>query len=139
MKKKIKTILLVDDHEPTNIFNKLVIKSLDCAESVVVAEDGLQALEFLLKKVDGAYPVPELIFLDVNMPRMNGWEFLEGYQKIDTKQKGAVVIVMLTSSLNPDDQERANNIEDITGYAEKPLSRISLEKVIRKHFPECCD
>jgi|ERR1043166_2888849 CheY-like chemotaxis protein len=133
MKKKLKCILLVDDNNDDNFFHKIIIKKADVAESIQVAENGLEALEFLKKE---GQIIPELIFLDINMPKMNGWEFLEEYGKLDPKCKARITIMMLTTSANPDDIEKARHIQDVTGFRTKPLTEEMLSEIINEHFPD---
>ena len=85
MKTKLNCILLVDDDEPTNFLNQMVIEELDIAEQIRVAQNGQEALTYLKKTGigDENFPLPDLILLDINMPAMNGWEFLERYRKLN--------------------------------------------------------
>jgi CheY-like chemotaxis protein len=133
MKKKLNCILLVDDDHEDSYFHKLVINEMNITNSIQVAENGLEALEFLKKENQ---VIPELIFLDINMPKMNGWEFLEQYKHLDKNQKARITIVMLTTSVNPDDLRRAQEMEDVTGYKTKPLSVEMLNEILHKYFPE---
>lgn len=132
MKQKLNCILLVDDDHEDSYFHKLVIDEMDITNSVQVAENGIEALEFLKNNP----VVPELIFLDINMPKMNGWEFLEQYKHLDKSRKARITIVMLTTSVNPDDLKKAREMEDVTGYKTKPLSVEMLNEILQNHFPE---
>src|SRR5882762_2086573 len=107
MKKKLDCILLIDDDEPTNYYNSLIIEETGYADHVHVVQSGKKALEYLansahLPKHGDSCPGPDLIFLDVNMPAMNGWEFLDKYRKLE-KHEVRPVVVMLTTSLFPED------------------------------------
>ncbi|EPR67729.1 response regulator [Cyclobacterium qasimii] len=130
MNKKVNCILLIDDDEPTNFLHKIIIDDSGLANKVVAVQSGYEALEYLENKEDGEYPQPDLIFLDINMPAMNGWEFLEEYNKLDEGIKGKVVVVMLTTSINPDDKKKALSKGFINGFLSKPLSKEMLEKLI---------
>ena len=137
MKNKLNCILLVDDDEPTNFLNKMVLEDVDCAETIRVADSGQGALEYLEKAEgpNGNPSSPDLIFLDINMPAMNGWEFLERYSGLAKQHKANVVIVMLTTSLNPDDRAKASNIPDVSGFETKPLTPEKLQSILEKYFP----
>lgn len=137
MKNKLNCILLVDDDEPTNFLNKMVLEDVDCAETIRVADSGQDALEYLQKSQgpNGNPSSPDLIFLDINMPAMNGWEFLERYSGLAKRHKANVVIVMLTTSLNPDDCAKASSITDVSGFETKPLTPEKLRSILEKYFP----
>lgn len=128
--------MLIDDDEPTNFINKMIINQSQCTESIKVCQTAMQALDFLKTKVDGAYPKPNLILLDINMPGINGWEFLELYAELPISQQAEVVLVMLTTSLNPDDRERAQKIPEVSGFKNKPLSKEIITEILMEHFPD---
>jgi len=136
MKQKLNCILLIDDDKPTNFINEVVIKQLDCAEKIVVVQNGSEALDYLKSKDDGEHPQPDLIFLDINMPAMNGWEFLEKYTELDKKQHGKVVVIMLTTSLNQDDEKKASGIAYINGFKSKPLTPEIMQEVLEEYFAD---
>jgi len=136
MKQKLNCILLIDDDKPTNFINEVVIKQLDCAEKIVVVQNGSEALDYLKSKDDGEHPQPDLIFLDINMPAMNGWEFLEKYTELDKKQHGKVVVIMLTTSLNQDDEKKASGIPYINGFKSKPLTPEIMLEVLEEYFAD---
>lgn len=129
-------ILLVDDDNDCNYLHKRVLKKAQCAERIEVANDGEQALHFLKTAVNGKYPCPDLILLDINMPGMNGWEFLEEYEKLDNEVKAKIVLMMLTSSVNPDDEARALKMNIIGGFRRKYLDEESIKEIIQTYFPE---
>ncbi len=133
MKQKLNCVLLIDDDEPTNYFSRMILERCECTEKVTLTQGGEAALRYLEAPTP---PCPELIFLDINMPAMNGWEFLDKYRELDDVQKGKIVIVMLTTSLNPDDKDKAAGIPEISGFASKPLTPKKLTEILLKHFPE---
>lgn len=134
MKKKLNSILLIDDDEIANYINASVVKHVDCCETVVTVQSGQAALDYLTSENDGAYPQPDLIFLDINMPGMNGWEFLEHYQKLKESQRGKVIVVMLTSSVNPDDMAKARSMQEITEFKTKPMTEQMLRAILKESF-----
>jgi len=140
MKTKLNCILLIDDDEPTNFLSSIIIEEANCTEHIQIAQSGQAALDYLTKCVANengcSYPCPDLIFLDINMPAMNGWEFLEQYSKLENKHKGNVIMVMLTTSLNPDDKSKADEIPDVSGFENKPLTAEKLDAILKKHFAD---
>ncbi|HET8964138.1 MAG TPA: response regulator [Chitinophagales bacterium] len=135
--KKINCILLVDDNPADNEFHKIIIDDSDVCNQIRVATNGRNALEYIVKSGDPDavdMPKPDLIFLDINMPGMNGFEFLDEYHKLDTKLKSKIVIIMLSTSLNPDDAERAKKIQEVTEFMNKPLMVDTLKKMVEKYF-----
>lgn len=129
-------MLLVDDDSATNFINEIVIRETGLVRQVVKASTGMQALEFLKIKINSKHPQPEIILLDINMPAMDGWEFMEAYRVLEEEQKAKIIVVMLTTSLNPDDEERARNIKEINDFRNKPLTAEIFIELVEKFFPE---
>lgn len=140
MKSRLNCVLVIDDDEPTNYFNRMILESCGCAEHVKAAQTAEEALDYLTTAVndsyasESGYPCPDLILLDINMPAMDGWEFLDRYRKLDEAQRGKIVIVMLTTSLYPDDIARAKSIPEISAFENKPLTSEKLTKILETHF-----
>jgi CheY-like chemotaxis protein len=135
MKQKLNCVLLIDDDEPTNFLSNMFIEEADCSEHIEIKEGGKEALEYLAnsKSRDNIVPYPELIFLDINMPAMDGWEFLDRYKAVKSEYHKPIII-MLTTSLNPDDALRAFQIPEISGFENKPLSKEKVVGIVKKYF-----
>jgi CheY-like chemotaxis protein len=129
MRTPLNCILLIDDDEPTNFLNRLTLEQTGCSQSIHVAQSGAEALDFLRNTQR-----PDLIFLDVNMPAMDGWEFLERYRSLPSDRKADIVLIMLTTSLNPDDELRTRAIPEVSGFENKPLSQQRVEQLLEKYF-----
>lgn len=132
---KLDCVLLIDDDEATNFYHKLILEDA-CAgvhvQSVTSAHEGL---DFLQSK--GAYadsPQPGIIFLDINMPGMTGWDFLEAYKNLSQEVHQRAVVAMLTTSVNPDDRERGEKIPAVREFVHKPLTPEAFWKVVRDNF-----
>lgn len=136
MKKKLKLILLVDDYEGANFLHQKVIREAGCAENVRVETNAEKALEFLRTEQKDTYPHPEIIFLDLNMPGMSGWEFLDEYKNLTREQRWGTLIVILTTSRNPDDEAKAKAKHPKTIFMNKPLLRKPLEDILREYFSD---
>ena len=128
--KKLDNILLIDDDEDFNFFSKRILQRLNCANEIDIAYNGVEALEILKQKET----FPNLIFLDINMFSMNGWEFLNEYQKIPLQKRKSTVVCMLTSSADPDDRKRALNHGLVNEFEEKPLSENRVKELLLSHF-----
>lgn len=136
MTQQLNCILLIDDDEATNFLHTLIIEELQCTKKIIAVDKAEKALEYLKTKQDDGYARPDLILLDINMPAMDGWDFLEEYKKLDEEQRAKIIIVMLTTSLNPDDEERAKTYEEINGFRHKPLSIPMLKELLKEYFEE---
>lgn len=123
-------ILLIDDDEPTNFLNKMTLEQSGCTRQIQIAQSGQEALDYLRE----AIPRPDLIFLDINMPAMDGWEFLEKYRKLPPARKADIVLIMLTTSLNPDDELRTRAIPEVSGFENKPLNQKQLGILLKRYF-----
>lgn len=134
--------MLIDDDEPTNFLSRIIIEEADCTEHIQIEDGGERALKYLLNSKKSAYnskqyPWPDLIFLDINMPAMNGWEFLEKYKELRRENDSDTIIIMLTTSFNPDDKNKANGISDVTDFKHKPLTEEMINEVLSKYFVDC--
>lgn len=127
---RIKSILLIDDNPADNFMHTRVIKKSGLVGSVHAVESGQEALDYL-KSIETP---PNLIFLDINMPGMNGFEFLVEYNKLSDSLQGDVIVIMLTTSLNPDDHDQAEKEDAVTEFMNKPLTEAALKAVIDKNF-----
>jgi CheY-like chemotaxis protein len=135
--------MLVDDNEHDNFFHEREIKKNNLDTVVVAKKSGSEALEYLKSKKNDENLQPDLIFLDINMPGMNGWEFLHEYNQMDKdlqirvqELQNRVIIVMLTNSENPDDEQRAKTWRFVSDYITKPLTKEKMDDIINTHFIE---
>lgn len=116
-------ILLIDDDNIVNFINSKILETELPGIPIDVFRNGLQALEF----IDENSKFPFLVFLDINMPVMNGWEFLEAI--LDQKHYYDLQIHILTSSVDKSDQAKANQYKQVRSFLHKPLSRTPLEDI----------
>jgi CheY-like chemotaxis protein len=100
---------------------------------VISKNTGSEALDYL-RSIKDESEHPDLILLDINMPGMNGWEFLEEYERLDKRSQGKIVIIMLTTSDNIDDLERAKKWSFVSDYITKPLTKETMKEISNKYF-----
>ena len=134
MKNKLNTVLVIDDDEPTNFLNQMIIEESGCAEQIKAVQSGQEALDYLTREKENWSKGPDLIFLDINMPAMNGWEFLEKYRQLDKERQARVMVVMLTTSLFPEDEMKAREIPEVSGFENKPLTPEKLDRILKAFF-----
>lgn len=136
MKKKLKNVLLIDDSESDNFYHERKIRKMGITDNIHTCFSGQEALDFLKSELEGIHPQPTLIFLDINMPGMNGWEFLQEYEKLEVAQQGEVVLTMLSNSIDERDRSRTKDFKAVQGFYSKPLSEDYLISILEKHFPD---
>jgi CheY-like chemotaxis protein len=130
--KKYKTVMLIDDNEIDNLINQKMIEASAITENIYTHTGAKSAIEFLknMEKLDMANQVlPDVIFLDIDMPLMDGFQFLDEFEKLTNVAKKKCKIVMLTSSINPQDFNRSKKYENVRLYLNKPLSHDSILKL----------
>ncbi len=130
---KATSILLIDDSESTNFFNKMIIEKTIIDACVTIATNGLEALE-ILKKLKEYNEVPDLIFLDINMPIMDGWEFLEQYKNTIGTSEAPTIVLMIGAELNSSDRGRIQELGLIKGFSQKMLKKEVLLNLVNMHL-----
>ena len=116
-------VALVDDDKIFQLTASKTIKALHLSDNVLQFENGEEALEFLRLNAADSDSLPDYIFLDINMPFVDGWMFLEDYAHLKENLKKEIRIYMVSSSIDPRDIHRAQSIPDVQEYVVKPLSR----------------
>ena len=123
--------MLVDDDDDDNFFHEREITENHFAKTVIIKDSAIKALDYLKSKVD---PTSDLIFLDINMPVMSGWEFLNAYGELDKELQSKAIIIMLSTSQNPMDMAKSKTWDFVSDYITKPLTKEIMSGIIQKHF-----
>lgn len=139
MKEKLNCLMVIDDDAPTNFMNTMIIEEANCTRHLEILDSGIKALNYLqmsgkMENQQNSKVPPDIIFLDLNMPRMNGWEFLDEYKKIMNNFCKKPIIVLLTTSINPHDKKRAEFISEVAGFENKPLTAEMIQRIVETHL-----
>ena len=133
--KKLESILLVDDDETQNFVNERLLQKLALANNILIAQNGKAALELIEELIRSEHQeeLPKLIFLDMNMPVLNGLGFLQAFETLNFPGKEAVIIVMLTSSSNIKDRQAISQTS-VKEFISKPLTKTYVTELVSKYF-----
>jgi two-component SAPR family response regulator len=120
--------IVVDDDYINNIYCRIIIEMAFPEADIQTYTDPETALVYIQSAYNNSKAFDTILFLDINMPALTGWEFLEAYEQFDLTVKNKLNIYMLSSSIDPHDKERANANKNVLDYIEKPLTREQVEK-----------
>jgi CheY-like chemotaxis protein len=124
-----KKVMVVDDAEIDLFLAGKVLTKNSFAQEVVPVNSATTALKYLTENHTNEQALPELIFLDINMPKMNGFDFIEQYKALPESVKKKCIIIMLSSSLLPEDRELALNNPYVCQFINKPLTASKLKEI----------
>ena len=130
--KTINTLAIIDDDDIYQYGVKRTLSATQLVHNIITFSDGQEALDFFAANFDNAEALPDLVFLDLNMPIVDGWQFLERYVTLKEKIKKNVAIYVTSSSKNPDDLLKARNIEEVCDYIVKPFTLERFREIIER-------
>ncbi len=123
----IERIILIDDDPDTSFYNKLILEQEEVAKEILIFEECEEALEYL----ENGFEIVDLILLDINMPKLNGWQFLERFEKLKKRIESSIVIIMLSSSVNNDDINKSKKNNLVKGFINKPLNQEKIKEFVK--------
>jgi CheY-like chemotaxis protein len=116
-------VALVDDDKIFQLTASKTIRALQLTDQILQFHNGEDALQFLSENSRNEDSLPDYIFLDINMPLVDGWMFLQDFAEIKQNLPKSISIYMVSSSIDPRDVNRAKNIQDVTDYVVKPVTK----------------
>ena len=127
----IKQLTLVDDDEVFVFLTTKMLEQSKLVELIKIFDNGYDALVFLKENIDNVEALPDVILLDLSMPIMDGWQFLEEYVKIHPVIGKKITIYICSSSISPDDINRAKAINEVSDFIIKPMTKDKLMEMIK--------
>lgn len=128
--KQIDTLYVIDDDDIYQFITKKLLEETGLVEEIKIFSNGKEALTLLEKAVVTKNQIPSIILMDLTMPVMDGWEFLEHFQLIPSTIAQTICVYVVSSSVDPKDLERARSFTEVTDYLVKPLSKQKLTQLM---------
>jgi CheY-like chemotaxis protein len=130
---KIDKLFLVDDDEIFTMLFSLSLQKNESVKSMEVFCNGKEAINHIEGNADNPIMLPDVIFLDLNMPIMDGWQFLDRYESILPKLAKQIDVYVLSSSIFPEDVSRAKSFDSVIEYLIKPIANEKLTEIVANH------
>ena len=128
-------VMVIDDNAIDRYIAEVSIIKYGFAKEVISKDSALSALDYLTSNAGTPENLPDIIFLDINMPEVNGFEFMEAFEKLPTTIHAICLVMMLSSSIDPADQKRVNGNKLVSQFLNKPLTRDKLKELLSESHP----
>lgn len=126
----MKTVYLIDDDPVFLYLAQRIIQTIDPTLTIATFADGELAMNRLKEIHNDQDLLPDIIFLDLNMPVMDGWEFLQNYTRFYQGAPGDIALYILSSTISPEDIERAKQYPVVLDFLIKPVDKQRLAKIL---------
>jgi len=127
---------VIDDDSIVRLTSEIMIYNYKVAKKTLTFEHGKAALEYFKLFKDQPDMLPELILLDINMPVLNGWKFIERFARIAPELSRKTIIYVVSSSVDPCDHQRAADLALVSGFIIKPVTKAALEDLVKATVAE---
>jgi CheY-like chemotaxis protein len=128
-------VLLVDDDTIYQFVSRKTLEATGHANQITICSNGEEAFHFLEHNMHNIAELPDIILLDVNMPVMNGWEFLDAYQSLRPNLSKEIHVFLVTSSMNDQDRDYSRRYDCVEDYIVKPLDRVKISDLLSHTVP----
>jgi response regulator RpfG family c-di-GMP phosphodiesterase len=123
-------VLLIDDTKLDNFINRILIQQLRISQSIIEFQNAKEALGYLRLMSSENKPYPEYIFLDLNMPEMDGFQFIEQFEEVQYDEKESTKIIVVSSTVDPEEIRRVISNPRVHKFIEKPLTKDKLKELV---------
>ena len=130
-------VFVVDDDDIYQFTIKVTLRSIPAVQSTSTFADGAEALEYIVVHQNEEDKLPDIIFLDINMPVMDGFQFMEEFVELLPSLQKSIKVYMVSSSMDPKDIKKAKRFEEISDYLIKPLNSKDIKEIIAKLWSVC--
>ena len=128
--KKINSACIIDDDDIFIYGTRRIMQEVRFCDDIIVYKNGKEAIDGMQNYIKEGKKLPEIIFLDINMPIMNGWDFLEEFTSIPNLNEGDILLYVVSSSVDPSDLERAKKFSLVHNYILKPILPKQLNEIL---------
>jgi CheY-like chemotaxis protein len=128
---ELKQLTLIDDDDIFVFLTSRMLEKYKLVDLIKIFDNGQDALVFIKENIDNIDALPDIILLDLSMPIMDGWQFLEEYVKINPRIGKKITIFICSSSISPDDVARAKSINAVSDFIIKPMTKEKLVEMIK--------